>query len=160
LIRTTHILATLIFILAFGLPLTAQSTHVKAVDHILDQRAAAVPASAENIDLNMYQRIMNEGFNHSHVMAYLSVLADDIGPRLTGSPNMVRANKWTRDQLVAMGCANAHIESWGGVRVGLAAGQHLGQNDFAGYRGIHRASYTLVAVYEWSDYWRCGLGQY
>ena len=56
---------------------------------------------------------MNEGFNHSHAMPYLSVLADDIGPRLTGSPNMAKANKWTRDQLAAMGCVNAHIEPWG-----------------------------------------------
>jgi len=27
---------------------------------------------------------------------------DSIGERLTGSPNMKRANEWTRDQLTAM----------------------------------------------------------
>jgi carboxypeptidase Q len=69
--------------------------------------------STEPIDLNMYQRIMNEGFNDSHVMDYASALDDDIGPRLTGSPSMAKANNWTKDQLTAMGCVNAHLESWG-----------------------------------------------
>jgi len=78
---------------------------------------AAQPAN-ESIDLNMYQSIMDEGFNHSHVMDYASALADDIGPRLTGSPNMAKANKWTEDQLTAMGCTNAHLESWGEFGLG------------------------------------------
>ena len=74
-------------------------------------RAAASPA--EPLDLDMYSRIRDEGFNHSHVMDYASALFDDIGPRLTGSPAMARANEWTRAQLAAMGCSNAHLESWG-----------------------------------------------
>jgi hypothetical protein len=61
----------------------------------------------------MYQRIREEGLLHSHVMEYASVLSDDIGPRLTGSPNMKRANDWTRDQLAAVGCGDAHLEDWG-----------------------------------------------
>ena len=38
---------------------------------------------------------------------------DFVGPRLTGSPNMKRANEWTRDKLTAFGLTNAHLESWG-----------------------------------------------
>ena len=45
-------------------------------------------------------------------------LADDIGPRLTGSPAMAKANAWTRDTLAAMGCANAHLEDWGEFGMG------------------------------------------
>jgi carboxypeptidase Q len=75
--------------------------------------AAEVQPAHETIDLGMYQRIMDEGFNHSHVMDYASALDDDIGPRLTGSPNLAKANEWTKNQLTAMGCANAHLESWG-----------------------------------------------
>jgi carboxypeptidase Q len=67
----------------------------------------------ERIDLSMYQRIMNEGFNHSRIMEYASALVDDIGERLTGSPNALKANNWARDQFTAMGCANSHLESWG-----------------------------------------------
>jgi len=74
--------------------------------------------ATENIDLTMYQRIREEGLQHSHVMEYASALTDDIGPRLTGSPNMAKANAWTRDQLTAMGCVNAHLEDWGEFGMG------------------------------------------
>ena len=72
----------------------------------------------ENIDYNMYERIRDEAIGHSHVMEYASGLADGIGPRLTGSPNLKRANEWTRDQLAAMGCSNAHLEDWGEFGMG------------------------------------------
>jgi len=70
-------------------------------------------AKPEVLDLDMYSRIRDEGFKHSHVMDYAGALFDDIGPRLTGSPAMAHANEWTRAQLTAMGCSNAHLESWG-----------------------------------------------
>ena len=72
----------------------------------------------ENLDLNMYQQIREEGLAHSHVMEFASGLMDGIGPRLTGSPNLKRANEWTRDQFTAMGCANAHLEDWGEFGMG------------------------------------------
>jgi carboxypeptidase Q len=72
----------------------------------------------ENLDYTMYQSIRTEGLSHSHVMEFASALADGIGPRLTGSPNLKRANEWTRDQLTAMGCSNAHLEDWGEFGMG------------------------------------------
>jgi carboxypeptidase Q len=77
----------------------------------------AQPAK-ESLDLTMYQRIRDEGLHHSHVMEYASALDDGIGPRLTGSPNLQRANAWTRDQFTAMGCSNAHLEDWGEFGMG------------------------------------------
>ena len=74
--------------------------------------------AAENLDLTMYQRIREEGLSHSHIMEYASGLMDGIGPRLTGSPNLKKANEWTRDQLTAMGCTNAHLEDWGEFGMG------------------------------------------
>ncbi len=74
--------------------------------------------AVEKLDLNMYMRIREEGLQHSHVMEYGSALADDIGPRLTGSPNLAKANAWTRDQLTAMGCVNAHLDDWGEFGMG------------------------------------------
>ncbi len=74
--------------------------------------------AVEKLDLTMYQRIREEGLMHSHIMEYASALSDDIGPRLTGSPNMAKANAWTRDQLTAMGCVNAHLEDWGEFGMG------------------------------------------
>ncbi len=74
----------------------------------------AVPAWAgESVDLEMMTRIRQEEFRDSKVMDTLSELTDDIGPRLTGSPNMKRANEWTRDQFTKWGLVNAHLEAWG-----------------------------------------------
>ena len=72
----------------------------------------------ESLDLSMYQSIREEALQHSHIMEYASALMDGIGPRLTGSPNLKRANEWTRDQFTAMGCANAHLEDWGEFGMG------------------------------------------
>jgi carboxypeptidase Q len=80
-------------------------------------RVEAQPA-AESLDLGMYARIREEGLSRSHIMEYAGALFDDIGPRLTGSPNLAKANAWTRDQLTAMGCSNAHLESWGDFGMG------------------------------------------
>jgi carboxypeptidase Q len=74
--------------------------------------------ATESLDLNAYNAIREEGLQHSHVMDYAGGLADGIGPRLTGSPNMAKANAWTRDQLTKMGCANAHLEDWGEFGMG------------------------------------------
>ena len=74
--------------------------------------------AVESIDLNAYNTIREEGLQHSRVMDYAGGLADGIGPRLTGSPNMAKANAWTRDQLTKMGCVNAHLEDWGEFGMG------------------------------------------
>ena len=70
----------------------------------------AVAANAQ--DLTTVSRIRNEGFRNSKVMDYAEALTDRIGPRLTGSPNMKKANEWTRDELAKMGLSNAHLESF------------------------------------------------
>src|SRR5579863_5919681 len=69
--------------------------------------------SQEKVDLETITRIRYEGFHDSKVMDLASGLMDSIGERLTGSPNMKRANEWTRDQLTAMGMSNSHLEPWG-----------------------------------------------
>jgi carboxypeptidase Q len=74
----------------------------------------------ETLDYAAYANIRAEALSHSHIMDYASALMDGIGPRLTGSPNLKRANEWTRDQFIAMGCANAHLEDWGEFGIGWA----------------------------------------
>ena len=59
------------------------------------------------------EKIITEGRDHSQVMQTLGYLSDVIGPRLTGSPGLKRANGWTRDTLTKWGLENAHLESWG-----------------------------------------------
>jgi carboxypeptidase Q len=67
----------------------------------------------EKVDLETISRIREEGFRNSKVMELATGLMDSIGERLTGSPNMKRANEWTRDKLTEFGLTNAHLESWG-----------------------------------------------
>ena len=74
------------------------------------QTAQTAPAPDPNDPI---QRIKEEGTKRSEVMQTLSYLSDVIGPRLTASPGMKRANEWTRDQLTKWGLQNAHLESWG-----------------------------------------------
>src|ERR1700677_4644115 len=79
---------------------------------------AEVHPATETLDLNMYERIRDEGLNHSHVMEFGTALMDGIGARLTGSPNLAKANAWTRDTLTKIGLENAHLEDWGEFGLG------------------------------------------
>ncbi|HEX9960254.1 MAG TPA: M28 family peptidase [Pyrinomonadaceae bacterium] len=66
-------------------------------------------APKETID-----RIREEGMGkNSQVMQTLSYMTDVIGPRLTNSPGMKRANEWTRDTMTKWGMQNARLEAWG-----------------------------------------------
>lgn len=58
-------------------------------------------------------KIKDEGMNRSQVMQTLSYLTDVIGGRLTNSPNMKKANEWTRDTMAKWGMQNAKLEAWG-----------------------------------------------
>ncbi|HWS89823.1 MAG TPA: M20/M25/M40 family metallo-hydrolase [Pyrinomonadaceae bacterium] len=75
---------------------------------------AQTPTPAPAPDANdPVRRIRDEGLNRSQVMQTLNHLTNVIGPRLTGSPGMRRANEWTRDRLTAWGLVNAKLEPWG-----------------------------------------------
>jgi hypothetical protein len=76
--------------------------------------APAAPAASPTTDKDdPVARIRDEGLNRSQVMATLGYLTDVIGPRVTGSPQLKRANEWTRDQLTKWGLVNAKLEPWG-----------------------------------------------
>ena len=77
---------------------------------LLAQQQTPAPAPDPNDPI---QRIKDEGMKRSQVMQTLSYLSDVIGPRLTASPGMKRANEWTRDQMTKWGLQNAHLEAWG-----------------------------------------------
>src|SRR5437867_256959 len=78
----------------------------------------ATALAAESPDLTMQTRIRQEEFRNSKVMDIASGLMDFVGERLTGSPNMKRANEWTRDKLTEFGLSNAHLEPWSGFGKG------------------------------------------
>jgi len=51
--------------------------------------------------------------NHSQVMDLLWHITDLYGPRLTGSPQLKKAQEWARDTLTDFGLNNARLEPWG-----------------------------------------------
>ena len=50
--------------------------------------------------------------DQNQLRADLSYLVDRIGPRLTGSPKLDQASRWTLEQFKALGLENAHLEPW------------------------------------------------
>lgn len=67
----------------------------------------------ERVDLGVVERIREEGLQRSQIEALAGYLTDVIGPRLTGSPGMRRANEWTAEKFREWGLANVVIEPWG-----------------------------------------------
>jgi carboxypeptidase Q len=75
--------------------------------------ALAVPTLASaKANLDDINRIRDQGLYHSQVMTTLQQLTDGIGPRLTGSPQMQAASKWTVAQLQDWGLSNVHLEGF------------------------------------------------
>lgn len=83
------------------------------------QSAAVAPGAPvrqvvqERVDLEVVARIRDEGLNRSQVAELAGYLMDVIGPRLTGSTGMRRANEWTAQKLREWGLANVKVEPWG-----------------------------------------------
>ncbi len=79
------------------------------------QQPTPTPASQTNVTpaLDVVARIKDEGINRSQIMETLDYLTNVIGPRLTGSPALKRANNWTRERLTGWGLQNSHLEAWG-----------------------------------------------
>lgn len=49
---------------------------------------------------------------HSEMQQNLEELCDDIGPRMTGTPGMLRAQEWAMRKLASYGAAKVHMESY------------------------------------------------
>lgn len=95
-------------------------------------------AQEEKLDLDVISKIRYEGFRNSKIMDIASGLMDGIGQRLTGSPNVKRANEWTRDKLTEFGLANAHLEPWSPFGRGWA-------NEYDNVRMLAPDTATLIA---------------
>jgi hypothetical protein len=72
---------------------------------------ACAPAHAAP-DLNDVNRINDQAFNHGEVVETAEYLSDRIGGRLTNSPAMREAERWTQGRFKAWGLANVHTEGF------------------------------------------------
>jgi hypothetical protein len=78
---------------------------------ILCLAAARTSAAQYQVDTTGAGRLIAEATENSEVMANLQHLSDVIGPRLTGSAAMRRANDWTADRFRHYGLT-ARLEPW------------------------------------------------
>ncbi|HEY6309096.1 MAG TPA: M20/M25/M40 family metallo-hydrolase [Candidatus Angelobacter sp.] len=95
----------------------------------------------EKIDqqtLEMIGKIRYEGFHNSKIMEIATGLMEEIGPRLTGSPNMKKANDWTRQELESFGLVNAKLEPWSPFGRGWA-------NEYVNVRMVSPDFQTFIA---------------
>src|SRR6516162_6392043 len=74
---------------------------------------SGVAAAQEKIDSEAAVQIRDMALNHSQIMEMVGYLTDVTGPRLTGSPDLNRAEEYARDKLRQWGLENAHLEAWG-----------------------------------------------
>ena len=72
----------------------------------------------EPVYWDVIDRIRSEGFENSQVMDNAGYLADVIGPRLTGSPNMRQAQEWAMDRMTDFALSRVEKEPWGDETVG------------------------------------------
>ena len=74
--------------------------------------SAALAASAAPAATNDTQRIIDEGMNRSQIPLTAHELMDDIGPRLTISSNMRKAQDWALAKFTGYGLTNVHKEGF------------------------------------------------
>jgi carboxypeptidase Q len=65
------------------------------------------------LDSEMVERIIKEGTENSHVMDYAGWLTDVYGPRLTNTPQLLRASEYVMKTLEGVGVENVHLHKWG-----------------------------------------------
>jgi Zn-dependent M28 family amino/carboxypeptidase len=73
-------------------------------------------------------KIAGEGLVESHAFTYLTELSDDLGPRVTGSPECQRAIDWGLAKMRGIGLENVHAEKfsiWRGWTRGLTQAELL-----------------------------------
>jgi hypothetical protein len=88
--------------------------------------------------LDTITKIRYEGFRNSKIMELATGLFDQIGPRLTGSPNMKKANEWTRDKLKEFGLENGKLEPWSPFGRGWS-------NEYTNVRMVSPDAATFIA---------------
>jgi len=69
-------------------------------------------ARAEPVDANTINRIADEGYNRGQVANLAAYLTDRIGGRMTNSPAMRQAEKWTQQMFTSWGLKNVHAEGY------------------------------------------------
>ena len=76
---------------------------------LLSVAYAAAAASSDTLTVN---RIADAAFNHGEVVDTAAYLADQIGGRMTNSPAMRKAERWTQDRFKSWGLKEVRAEAF------------------------------------------------
>ena len=71
-----------------------------------------ISSPANDGTLKALTAVAGAGTMDTHTFQYLEELSDDIGARVTGSPEAERAIEWGVEKMKAMGLENVHTEPW------------------------------------------------
>ena len=110
---------------------------------VLLSLAASTIAFAQG-DPATIEKIIDQGKNHSQVMKTLKGLTN-IGPRLTSSTRLDKAEQWAMKQFKSYGCVNVHLEKWGEFPVGFDRGK----------RQVGRMVAPIASDFVFTTPWRC-----
>ncbi|MDI1325256.1 MAG: hypothetical protein PSV23_00440 [Brevundimonas sp.] len=72
----------------------------------------AAPVAAQEVDRVAINGIIDQGLNHSEVMQTAAHLTDRIGGRMTNSPQMREAERWTQQRFRDWGLSNVRAEGF------------------------------------------------
>ncbi|MGH9682483.1 MAG: M20/M25/M40 family metallo-hydrolase [Candidatus Acidiferrales bacterium] len=70
------------------------------------------PTSLDPETLKALAAVAGAGMMETHTYEYLEELSDDIGARVTGSPEAAKAIAWGAEKMKAIGLENVHTEPW------------------------------------------------
>jgi carboxypeptidase Q len=68
--------------------------------------------SLDEATLKALAAVAGAGTMETHTYQYLEELSDDVGARVTGSPEAAAAEAWGAEKMKAIGLENVHMESW------------------------------------------------
>ncbi len=96
-------LAAVLPLLALGFALTQIAAAAEPL-----ARPVAAKLTATEVD----KALLDDVKDKSELMKNLEYISDTIGPRLTGSKNLERANEWTAAKMKEYGLENVKLEPW------------------------------------------------
>ena len=74
--------------------------------------ASATPFPTDDGTLPALTAIAGQGMMNDHAYQALEELSDQIGGRVTGSPQAQRAIEWGVEKMKAIGLEDVHVEKW------------------------------------------------
>ena len=96
----------------YNRPMTRKTFVVVLAAFVGITAVAGARQAKEPVDTAAIAKIRDEGLKRSQTAPMFSVLVDDIGPRLTGSPAHKRAADWARETMAKWGLSNVRLEAW------------------------------------------------